>query len=54
MPKEMEKGIREMPREAEVIDLQKKTFRRGSPSCAITNCRNTRPDPADLLTADRL
>ena len=41
---EMEKAIREMPRDAEVIDLLKNVSGGGPASRAITNCRNARPD----------
>ena len=36
MPEEMEKAIREMPRDAEVIELLKKLSERGPASRAIT------------------
>ena len=50
MPEKMEKAIREMPRDAEVIELLKKRFRGGPAFRAITNYRTARPDPlASLL-----
>jgi hypothetical protein len=46
MPEEMEKAIREMSREAEVIELQK-NFRRGplpALNARLTHCRIARPN----------
>jgi hypothetical protein len=48
MPEEIEKAIREMPRDAEVIALLEKTFRQGPASRALnarlTHCRIARPN----------